>query len=66
MTDASSRETPEGTSTPPVPLTPQESPSDAPEPTVGTGTIMAVGCLILILVAVIALAATRYLPYLAR
>ena len=53
-----------GTSAEERALPSQERSSDGPDPTVGTGTIMAVGCLVLLLVAVLVLAATRYLPHL--
>ena len=52
-----------GTDTPESSLLPM---SGSPEPTVGTGTIVAVGCLALLLIAVIVVAATRFVPYLSR
>ncbi|MFM9105942.1 MAG: hypothetical protein ACKOWF_04510 [Chloroflexota bacterium] len=44
-------------------LTSQE-PSPAAEPTVGTGTIVAIGCLALLLVAFAIVAVTRFMPHL--
>ncbi|MGI9255000.1 MAG: hypothetical protein ACR2J8_14755 [Thermomicrobiales bacterium] len=66
MTEPSEPQQPEGTTSTVAAFASEEVAPAAAEPTVGTGTIMAVGCLALIVLAVIVLALTRFVPFFSR
>jgi hypothetical protein len=66
MTESGNGSGPDGTGGTDASSSPVDPVKENPEPTVGTGSFVAIGCVVLLLVAVAVLAAMNFLPHLAR